>query len=120
MTKTTSVMFLIAIVMLTVLLLTACNRIQQLQSKTEVLKEMFVKLYIKVIPNTIKCPKCNGIEITERNDNPKSLPWTKTMDEIASSSKTWIISTETLEIKFYTYYLTCDTCGYQVKYERSY
>lgn len=100
-------------------IITLILAVTSIQQSTEIkqTKEQLNSLQSKLIPNTIKCPKCLGTNITERSDNPKSLPWVKTMDEIASSSKEWNIITENTVVIYFNHYLTCNTCGYQVKYQ---
>lgn len=113
MTKTLFYIYFIITLILAVISLQHSTEIKQT-------KERLNSLQSKLFQNIIKCPKCLGTDITERSDNPKSLPWVKTMDEIASRSKEWNITTKPDIVNYFNHYLTCNTCGYQVSYNLPY
>lgn len=77
------------------------------------------KIKEKVYPPIAKCNKCNSTEITLRTDNPKSLPRLETMDDIASRPAI-SFTTENAVMSYFNHTLTCNKCGYQVKYQRTY
>lgn len=77
------------------------------------------KIKDKIYPKSVQCNKCGGHDITERSDNPASLPSIKSMNEIASCPAISII-TENAVMRYYEHTLTCNTCGYVVKFTRTY